>query len=262
MVEILRVQDFYTQEGQYMDDLDPAWVDNGWDNQAEEEMTRFKALLGPADGRSGLDCSCGTGRQAIPLARLGWKMTATDITEASLEKARRRASTDACSINFLATDIRCLRQHFEPCFDMVISCMALDNIDDDAGIQEAFVSMAGVLKPGGQLYIRLRNFDQIMEDRPRYEFKEIRAVPFGQVIRLEDWEYESEEFVVHIDVFLREDTRHPEYWDTTTFAYRRRALLKGDLEALINSVGLQDITFIPQPNRWYPYEVIATKPAG
>ncbi len=137
--------------------------------------------------------------------------------------------------------------------------MALDNIPEEEGLAQALKGMLAVLKPGGGCYIRLRNFDQIMEDRPRYEFREERVVPYGRVIRLEDWEYPGEDQVIHIYVYLREDVRHPEYWDTDVFAHRRRALRKADLERLLQVSGFSQVEFLPQPNRWHPYEVVAHK---
>lgn len=51
----------------------------------------------------------------------------------------------------------------------------------------------------------LRDFDNLMQHKPRYEFREERLVPHGRVIRLEDWHYESETHVVYSYVLLWED---------------------------------------------------------
>jgi hypothetical protein len=109
-------------------------------------------------------------------------------------------------------------------------------------------------------YLRLRDFDHLLSVRPRYDVKEERAVRYGRVIRLEDWLYESEQHVVNAWVFLREDTRKQGYrWETTVFAYRRRALRKGELQALLRGAGFDCIRFLPQPSPWDPYEVVAER---
>ncbi|MCG7853238.1 MAG: class I SAM-dependent methyltransferase, partial [Methanosarcinaceae archaeon] len=226
MVEILSKVDFYTQEGAYIDSIDPTWDEEYFKNYVKDEYETFKRILGDGVGRSILDCTCGRGPQALALARLGWQVTATDLTPASIEVARRRAERENAQIVFDVCDLRTLVHRFTPTFDWVISCMALDNIPEEEGLIQALKGMFTVLKPRGGCYLRLRNIEQVLEDRPRYEFCEERIVPFGRVIRLDDWEYPGEDKIIHICVYLREDTRHPEYWDTVNFAYRRRALRK------------------------------------
>jgi ubiquinone/menaquinone biosynthesis C-methylase UbiE len=190
---------------------------------------------------------------------LGWQVTATDITEASLDLARQRARREKVSVDFCVCDMRHLHQTFSASFDWVISCMALDNLTADEDIQQAIDGMFAALKPGGKCYIRLRDFDNIMEDKSRYEFKGERRVPHGRVIRLEDWDYESETHVVFIYVFLWEDNRKDGYrWATDIFSFRRRALRKAELRRFLTTAGFGEIEFLPQPTPWHPYEVVAS----
>jgi hypothetical protein len=128
------------------------------------------------------------------------------------------------------------------------------------GLLEAVQGRRDVLTPTGRCYLRLRDFDHLLEVRPRYEFREERMIPFGRVIRLDDWLYENERYVVNTSVFLREDTRKDGYrWDTATFAYRRRALRKAELERLLDRAGFGSVRFLPQASRWDPFEVIAER---
>jgi hypothetical protein len=46
-------------------------------------------------------------------------------------------------------------------------------------------------------------------------------------------------------------------WQTTVFAYRRRALRKVELEALLRAAGFQHVRFLPQDSPWDPYQVVA-----
>ena len=102
-----------------------------------------------------------------------------------------------------------------------------------------------------------------MSNRPRYEVREERRVLHGRVIRLEDWDYESETRVICAYVFLREDTRKEGYrWDAAIFRYRRWALRKADLERHLRAAGFEHIAFLPQRSPWAPYEVVASKPTG
>jgi glycine/sarcosine N-methyltransferase len=260
MVDVLSTSDFYTRESEYVDSVDPTWEEDKFKDAVENEVQTLGRVLGETAGRSVLDCTCGRGPQALALAHLGWQVTATDLTPASVEVARRRAAREKAQIACEVCDVRNLGRHFRPTFDWVISCYGLDNIPEEGGLIQALQGMLAVLKRGGGCYIRLRNMDQIMEDRPRYEVAEERAVPYGRVIRLDDWEYPGGDQVIHICVYLQEDSRHPEGWDSAYFAYRRLALRKADLERLLRLVGFSQIEFLPVPHRWHPYEVVARKP--
>jgi SAM-dependent methyltransferase len=260
VVEVLSTAEFYAREGAYVDSVDPTWEEDDFRAAVASEVQTLGRVLGQAGGRSALDCTCGRGPQALALALLGWQVTATDLTPSSIDIARRRAARENAEIAFRVCDVRDLTRHFQPTFDWAITCMALDNIPDEDDLAQALQGMLAVLKRGGGCYIRLRNMDQIIEDRERYEFKEERTVPYGQVIRLDDWEYPGGDQVIHVCVYLREDTRHPAYWDSAHFAYRRRALRKADLERLLRTAGFTAIEFLPVPHRWHPYEVVARKP--
>ena len=258
--QVLSAQDFYTGVADYMRRVDPSWDEENWRAQVADELRGLRAVMGEANGRSVLDCSCGSGGQAIPLAKLGWQVKAADITAAYLDIARRRAKQEDVSIVFRRCDMRHLDRYFQASFDWVVSCMALDNITADEQIQQAVKGMFGALRPGGRCYIRLRDFDHIMDVKPRYDFKEERAVPQGRVIRLEDWAYESDTHVLNIYVFLREDERKTDWpWVTDVFSYRRRALRKAELEQFLRGAGFQEVEFLPQPSPWHPHEVVASK---
>lgn len=255
---ILTAEERYTREAEYIQQVDPTWETDEWEKNGEEESGLLRAALGEANDRTVLDCSCGTGNQSIALAKLGWRVTATDITEAYMSQARKRAEQKLLTIRFLACDMRNLGEVFHAEFDAVISCMALDNIIEDGGIQQAVRGMYGVLKPGGKCYIRLRDFDNILQERPRYEYKRERPLPYGRVIMLEDWIYESDTHVVHVDIYWLEDRRITGYqWSQKILAYRRRALRKAELAAYLREAGFQQVDFLPQPSPWHPYEVVA-----
>jgi glycine/sarcosine N-methyltransferase len=256
---ILSAQELYTREEEYEQSIDPTWHLERWKTDDEYEIAQLSAALGEAQGRTVLDCTCGTGNQAIPLAKLGWQVTATDFTDAYLSQARQRAQQQSLEIHFQPCDVRNLGEFFQGEFDWVISCMALDNITEDGGIQQAIRGMYGALKPGGKCYIRLRDLDNIMQERPRYEFKRDRILPYGRVLMMEDWIYESETHVVHVDVYWLEDHRKSGYqWSQEIFAYRRRALRKAELAGFLREAGFRTVDFLPQPSPWHPYEVIAS----
>jgi glycine/sarcosine N-methyltransferase len=259
---VLTASEFYTRQAEYRRQVDPTWEDDGWEAEAAEEGARFAALLGDPAGRSVLDCACGPGMQAIPLVRLGWRVTGSDITAAYMDTAKHRARVAGVEITFVPCDMRELRGKFGPDFDWVVCCMALDNILADDEIQRAVQAIHDVLKPGGSCYIRLKDMDNILAARPRFDFREERSLPHGRVIYLDDWDIENETHGINLAIYLREDRRKADYgWDTTIFAYRRRLLPKAELVRMLEIAGFARVELPPQPSPWHPYSLIARKPS-
>lgn len=256
---VYNTQEFYTREVDYTTQVDPTWWTEDWDASDQEEMDQLTTALGKADGRSILDCTCGWGNQAIALAKLGWQVTATDFTKAYLDLARGRAAHNHLQIRFLECDVRQLDEHFQAEFDWVLTCMALDNIPSDEGIRQAVRGMYAALKPGGKCYIRLRDMDNIMQEKPRYEYKGERILPYGRIVMLEDWIYESKTHVIDVSVFWLEDKRKSGYqWSQEISSVRRRALRKAELAGFLVEAGFKQIRFLPQVSPWHPYEVVAS----
>lgn len=58
---------------------------------------------GPGTLRPGraLDVGCGTGRDAVYLARRGWQVTAVDIVDAAITKARQRAKDEGVEVQWI-----------------------------------------------------------------------------------------------------------------------------------------------------------------
>jgi 2-polyprenyl-3-methyl-5-hydroxy-6-metoxy-1,4-benzoquinol methylase len=58
-----------------------------------------------SEGRRLLTIGEGPGTQAIELARLGWKVTATDVSRVAVAKAKKRAARTGAPVEFLEDDI-------------------------------------------------------------------------------------------------------------------------------------------------------------
>jgi hypothetical protein len=142
--------------------------------------------------------------------------------------------------------------------------MALYDLGAGDDIQQAVHCMFAAVKPGGKCYIRLRDMNDLMDDRPRHTFHGERRTPHGRIICVEDWEYESETHVVHMYAFLKEDERHQDFrrWSTETLAYRKYAVRKAELKRFLEAAGFRRVEFLLQPGPWCPYEVVAEKAAG
>jgi SAM-dependent methyltransferase len=150
---------------------------------------RFAARLTPvtdrlveslriSPGERVLDLAAGTGEVAVRAARAGAQVTAIDLTEAMLEKARRRAAEEGVEIRFDRGDVEYL-PYEDACFDVLASNFGLIFAPDHANVaaELARVSCTGgrlgftAWKPNpklGELYRRFT--EEPIEGREVYEW--------------------------------------------------------------------------------------------
>jgi SAM-dependent methyltransferase len=57
-----------------------------------------------APGRA-LDVGCGSGRDAVYLAKRGWQVTAVDLVDAAIARARQRAAQEGVAVEWITGDV-------------------------------------------------------------------------------------------------------------------------------------------------------------
>ena len=118
------------------------------------EVVRFDLpLLGDIGGRRGVHLQCHIGTDTISLARLGADMTGLDFSPASLAQARRIARLAGADVRFVEAEVYDAPGALGPePFDLVYTGIgALCWLPDIARWARV---VAGLLRPGGRLFIR------------------------------------------------------------------------------------------------------------
>jgi SAM-dependent methyltransferase len=147
-----------------------------WNAVIAQQATGLDAIIrqhvGPSP-RSILDVSCGIGTQALGLAALGHTVTASDLSSAAVERARREAAQRNLAIDFTVADMRrCAKVHGSG-FDVVLSAdNSIPHLLSDDAIREALGNFHQCIQPGGIVIIGVR--DYLMEDR-----SSPRLMPYG-----------------------------------------------------------------------------------
>jgi ubiquinone/menaquinone biosynthesis C-methylase UbiE len=129
---------------------------------ADEDRDREQALAATAlaevePGAEILDCPCGFGRHAIPLAQEGYLVTALDRSESQLAEAERRRG-DAEWPRFVRGDYRQL-PFGDASFDAVLtlfSSLGYLERDEDVGVLR---ELRRVLRPAGALVVETAHRD-------------------------------------------------------------------------------------------------------
>ncbi len=124
-----------------------------WDtNITPPEVVEFINQTPPGKA---LDLGCGTGTNAMALARAGWEATGVDFAPKAIRIARKKAAEAGLKIDFHVGDVADLSMLTGP-FDYVldIGCLFTLNNDDRKKYAE---NLAMVVNPGGvfMLYAKL-----------------------------------------------------------------------------------------------------------
>ena len=142
-----------------------------------------------------LDCACGIGTQAIGLASLGYKVTASDISTGELAEAEKRAAEKGVSIRLEQADFRALSDTFSETFDIVIAMdNALPHMLTKEDLAAAAYSIAGQVKPGGIFVASIRDYDTLLMTRPSYSPPYIHKTETGQRVSFQIWDWEGDNY--------------------------------------------------------------------
>lgn len=152
-----------------------------WFNpELDEDLEKALDELGLRGG-SALDLGTGPGTQAIQLARRGFDVTATDISEAAIRLAREKARKQGVEITWEQDDI--LDTRLDRQFDFIFDRGCFHVLDPEQRGEYVRI-VSGLLKPGGYLFLKCFSRLQPGEQGP-YPFtpEQIREI-FGSRLKV------------------------------------------------------------------------------
>ena len=209
--------------------------------------------------QSVLDCSCGIGTQAIGLALRGYRVHATDLSPAAVERARREAASFGVEITFGVADLRSLQNEVAGTFDVVISCdNALPHLLQDTDLQEAARSMWSKLVAGGLLLVSIRDYDQLLRERPRTTQPHVFDDPEGRRIVFQVWDWADDGRIYTVHQFIVREAGGA--WATAHYATKYRALQRHELGDVLHAAGFGELRWhMPEESGYYQPIVAACK---
>jgi 2-polyprenyl-3-methyl-5-hydroxy-6-metoxy-1,4-benzoquinol methylase len=117
-----------------------------WDTQVTPpEVMEFIAQTAPGKA---LDLGCGTGTNAIILARHGWQVTGIDFASNAIRMARRKAAAAGLKIEFHTADVSDLFM-LTGVYDYALDIGCLFTLEEKKRIQYA-AELARLVQPGGE----------------------------------------------------------------------------------------------------------------
>lgn len=154
---------------------------------AQAEMQQYKQktydLMGAIPGAFILDVGCGTGEDAVALAkRVGrnGQVIGLDCSVSLIEEARCRFKTEDLSLTFQVGDVH----HLEFADKRFDGCRADRLFMHIENPQQALVEMIRVARPGGRVVVREPDWDTLIVDHSERNLtRQILTLHFDQAIR-------------------------------------------------------------------------------
>jgi SAM-dependent methyltransferase len=106
----------------------------------------------PVPGRA-LDIGCGSGRDAVYLAKRGWRVTAVDLVDAALAAGRQRADAEGVDVEWVKGDVGQLdRLGLEPGYSLLYDFGCIQGLTDPAR-KGAAAGLTRLAAPGAILFL-------------------------------------------------------------------------------------------------------------
>ncbi|MBQ6075454.1 MAG: class I SAM-dependent methyltransferase [Lachnospiraceae bacterium] len=203
-----------------------------------------------------LDCACGIGTQAIGLAALGYRVTASDISGGELAEAGKRARENGVRIRFEHADFRALSEVFSEQFDIVIAMdNALPHMLTREDLAKAVGSIAARLRPGGLFAASIRDYDALLKTRPPYSPPYVHKTEQGQRVSFQTWDWSGENY--KLIQYILDDGKELR---AVRSACEYRAVRREELTELLLSNGCREAVWIfPEDTGFYQPVVIVRK---
>jgi SAM-dependent methyltransferase len=156
-----------------------------WDTGAvPPELSAIVEGAGALPAGRALDIGCGTGTQAVYLARLGWRVTAIDAVGRPLARARARAGAAGVAVDWLKADVADLpRLGLEPGFTLAFDRGCFHGLNDRQRAAYA-AGVTALAAPGATLLMMAFGPNRVLAAPPGVEETEI-------VARFDGWEQAS-----------------------------------------------------------------------
>ena len=247
-------QTFYNNLASRYDKLFADW--DATTREQAELLNRLFSEQGFDSSATILDCACGIGTQTVGLAELGYSMVASDISEAELQEAQRRAQDRSVSVRFERADFCALSKIFSELFDIIL-CMdnALPHMLSKEALASAVRSIVGQLKPDGIIVASIRDYDALLNEKPPYSPPYIHKTEQGQRVSFQTWNWDKDRYKLTQYIIEDEGTLQ-----VSKFDCEYRAIRRDELTELFLANGCKKVEWkFPETTGFYQPIVIARK---
>ncbi|HHU83448.1 MAG TPA: class I SAM-dependent methyltransferase [Firmicutes bacterium] len=237
---------------------------NDWAAAGERHAKMIDALIqdkkkASPDSLKLLDCSCGIGTQTIGLAKLGYNVTASDLSPKAIRRAKREAKRFGVpNVKFKVADFRELERKMKERFDVVISFdNSLPHLLMEKDLELACRNIRNILNDGGRFFASIRDYDKILSEKPSSTIPYLSNDEYGKRWVFQIWEWE--ERIYTLTLFIIRKTKRGAY-KTSYYSTKYRAITRAEFSEILARLGFDEIRWrLPEETRFYQPIVEARK---
>jgi len=210
------------------------------------EMNDFlHSLFKCRDLSTVVDFTCGTGAQAVGLARRGYKVTASDLNSSMLQVARKKGR--GLRIRFFENDIREARLGK---FDAAISMYNAVGHLSESGFRKAIRNVSKNMNSGGLFIFDIFNLDFMANGGAReFEYLDIVHEQAGtHYVRISKNRFDVNKGIIRVNnkVYVQKGAKKPDIfhqkWDMKIYS-------RDQLSVLLRENGFSRFQFHAGPNK-------------
>jgi 2-polyprenyl-3-methyl-5-hydroxy-6-metoxy-1,4-benzoquinol methylase len=144
-------------------------------NMSESKQAQFRdfylKVFSSYDVKAIHDCTIGAGGTTLPLARLGYIVSGSDLSRNLVERAKENFSKSGYAANIFVLDLREIDM-LEGKYDCIMSTgNSIAHVTND-DIQIFIEKAVEKLNPGGLLYLDTRNWDKLLSEKPVFKARD------------------------------------------------------------------------------------------
>lgn len=164
------------------------------ESPSRDAITRkhYETVFAGKSIHSLLDVSIGTGSMTLPIADLGIAISGSDLSEKMLSRCQEKCRERGIPADLKCSDFRTVAQVFDQQFDCVASTGNSLGYVSNGDVLKTLEQMDTLVKPGGYLYLDLRNWDMILEKKPRYYLYNPVFIGDTRVNLMQFWDYPAD----------------------------------------------------------------------
>lgn len=223
------------------DIYDLRWSQRQWDMMREHYQTIFAGT----GIQSVLDCSIGSGNLTLELAELGYQVTGSDLSEAMLERCKAKAQEKGFEVELFCSDFREIDRNAPEKYDCVMSTGNSLPYVSNEDVVRTLEGMDRLVRPGGYLYVDIRNWDRIVDEKQQYYF--YRPLFHGdlRVDTIQFWEHHPDGTITfHIVFRLERDGKTLQH---EVFQEHYNPIRRNVIERTLQRLGYEVVHLGPHP---------------
>jgi glycine/sarcosine N-methyltransferase len=203
-----------------------------------------------------LDCACGIGTQTLGLASLGFTVTASDLSPASVERTRAEAAKRRLNVQLFVADTLDLSEIPGGDFDAVL-CMdnALPHLESDEELFRAATQIRRKLRAGAIFMGSMRDYDSLVQERPVVQGPAFYSDHGSRRIVHQVWDWSDERrYTFHL--YMTREVQAA--WETQHYVSNYRAVLREEFSRILQAAGFVGCRWIlPAASGFYQPIILA-----